>query len=435
VKIQYVSQYFPPEVCAPAARVSELSDHWTAEGHQVTVLTGFPNHPTGVLAPGFRGKFWRLVSRERRGTARVVRTWLVPLPNRKAWERVVNYASFCLSACATGTFLRRPEVVIATSPQLLVGLSGWWLSLVKRVPFVLEVRDLWPESLVAVGMGGQDSLTVRVLRVISRFLYRRCDHIVVVTPAFKTELVERWSVSPEKISVVENGVETDLFSPEGGDGERDFAPELQNRFVVSYIGTQGVAHGLETVFRAAEMLSERLPDVLFLFVGEGADKERLMVRAREVGLTNVCFLPQQPRARIPALVRRSDVCLVLLRKAEVFKTVIPTKMLEFMACGRPVILAVDGQARQIVEEAGAGLCIEPEDSQALAEAVTKLYLDAPLRGKLGANGRRYIVEKLSRKSTAGKYIEVLKGLLLRKGKRRAALSHASESPYAGDGPV
>lgn len=429
MKIQYVSQYFPPEVCAPAARVSELADHWTAEGHDVTVLTGFPNHPTGVLAPGFRGRLWRLVSRERRGRARVVRTWLVPLPNRKAWERVVNYASFCLSACLTGTFLRRPEVVIATSPQLLVGLAGWWLSLVKRVPFVLEVRDLWPESLVAVGMGGPDSPAVRVLRAISGFLYNRCDHIVVVTPAFKRELVERWGLSPEKISVVENGVETDVFAPEGGAGRGEFPAALEGRFVVSYIGTQGIAHGLETVFRAAELLSERLPDVLFLFVGEGADKERLVRRAREEGLANVCFMPQQPRPLIPPLVRRSDVCLVLLKKAEVFKTVIPTKMLEFMACGRPLVLGVEGQARQIVEEAGAGLCIEPEDSEALAEAVTRLYLDAPLRGRLGGGGRRYIVERMSRKGTAGKYVEVLDGLLSKKGRRRAALGPAGEPPY------
>src|SRR5271167_2664841 len=185
VKILYVSQYFPPEMGAPAARAAELSRHWAAAGHEVTVLTGFPNHPTGVVPPEYRSKFWRMVSREITDGVNVVRTWLLPLPNRKAHERMLNYSSFCVSAASTGLFLSRPDVVIATSPQLLVGLSGWWLARWKRVPFVFEVRDLWPESLAAVGMGSSDSLLHRVLAKIAGFLYRRSDRVVVVTPAFE----------------------------------------------------------------------------------------------------------------------------------------------------------------------------------------------------------------------------------------------------------
>ncbi len=192
MKILYVSQYFPPEMGAPAARAAELSRHWAAAGHEVTVLTGFPNHPTGVVPPEYRRKFRRLVAREQIDEVNVVRTWLLPFPNRKAHERMLNYSSFCASAASTGLFLTRPDLVIATSPQLLVGLAGWWLAHWKRVPFVFEVRDLWPESLAAVGMGESDSLLHRSLAKIAGFLYRHADHVVVVTPAFEDYLVKHW---------------------------------------------------------------------------------------------------------------------------------------------------------------------------------------------------------------------------------------------------
>src|ERR1700730_7765437 len=184
MKILYVSQYFPPEMGAPAARAAELSRHWARDGHEVTVLTGFPNHPTGKVPPEYRNKLRRLVMPESVEGANVVRTWLFPFPNRRAYERMLNYSSFCVSAASTGLFLSRPDVVIATSPQLLVALSGWWLACCKHVPFVFEVRDLWPESLAAVGIGKENSILHRSLSKIAGFLYRQCDRIVVVAPAF-----------------------------------------------------------------------------------------------------------------------------------------------------------------------------------------------------------------------------------------------------------
>src|SRR5580658_457441 len=246
MKILYVSQYFPPEMGAPAARAAELSRHWAAAGHEVTVLTGFPNHPTGVVPPEYRDKFRRLVVHEQIHGIDLVRSWLLPFPNRKAYERMLNYSSFCLSAAITGLFLSRADVVIATSPQLLVGLSGWWVARWKRVPFVFEVRDLWPESLAAVGMGDARSLLHRALARIAGFLYRRSDRVAVVTPAFEDYLVEHWQVPREKIAVIQNGVETDLFAPESGSAVRK---ELgaEGKFVVAYVGTMGMAHGLDTM--------------------------------------------------------------------------------------------------------------------------------------------------------------------------------------------
>jgi glycosyltransferase involved in cell wall biosynthesis len=420
VKILYISQYFAPEMGAPAARVAELSRHWARDGHDVTVLTGFPNHPTGVVAAEYRSRLRRLVMREKFHGVNVVRTWLLPRPNRKPHERMLNYSSFCLSAAlSAGLFAERPDVVIATSPQLLVGLSGWWIAHWKRVPFVFEVRDLWPESLAAVGMGTDKSLLHRSLANLAGFLYRKSDRVVVVTPAFADHLAKHWQVPQEKIAIVENGVETDLFSPQGdSDTRRELGAD--GKFVVCYIGTMGMAQGLETLVEAAARLQSAKAEILFLLVGEGADKERIQALAHSRGLTNLRFVDQQPRERIPAYIRASDACLVLLKKSELFKTVIPTKMLEFMSCARPVILGVDGQARRILDAAQAGIFVEPENVGDLMQAITYLAADAGLRESLGRNGRRHILENFSRRQTAETYIDVLDDLINGERSRRAA---------------
>jgi glycosyltransferase involved in cell wall biosynthesis len=351
------------------------------------------------------------VCRENLDGVKVVRTWLLPFPNRKAHERMLNYSSFCLSAVLTGSFLERPDVVIATSPQLLVGLSGWWAAKVKGVPFVLEVRDLWPESLAAVGVGSADSLLHRGLGRIAGFLYRKAERIVVVTPAFREHLTQVWCVPAEKISVVQNGVETELFSPRGRDAELTGRLNAAGKFVVSFIGTMGLAHGLETVIAAAERLADVTPDVMFMLLGEGADRERIVALAGAKNLKNICFVPQQLRERIPDYISASDACLVVLRKSEVFETVIPTKMLEFMACARPVILGVGGQAREILERSGGGICVEPGNVDELCGAILRLREHPELCDALGRNGREYIVRNLSRERTALEYLEILRGLV------------------------
>ncbi len=397
---------------APAARASELAYHWSQAGHRVSVLTGFPNHPTGVVPEQWRSRLRRLTYDEKFGQVDVYRTWLWALPNRKSHERMRNYASFCISAALRGLTLPRPDIVIATSPQLLVGLSGWWLSFIRRIPFVFEVRDLWPESLTAVGIGGEDSLLHRSLARIARFLYDHADRIVVVSPAFKDRLIEDWRVPSDKISIVANGVETNLFSPLAP-STRNIREELhlEDKFIASYIGTMGNAHGLDTLLTAASELQTRQPSVAFLLIGEGAEKQRIKAQAQALGLTNVRFVDQQPREQIPAFIAASDVCLVLLKKTDVFKTVIPTKMLEFMSCARPVILGVDGQARQIVEDAHAGIVIEPENAGALVSAIDELLSNPELRLKMGNSGRDYIVQNFSRTKTAEAYIYVLQSML------------------------
>ena len=411
MRILYVSQYFPPEPGAPAARVSELSHHWAEAGHDVTVLTGFPNHPTGKLFTEYRGRFRRGTVRERHGKVDVVRTWLLPLPNARPHERVFNYTSFCISAALRGLFLSRPQVVIATTPQLLVGIAGWLIARAKRASFVLEVRDIWPDAILASGVGSENGIMAKALSAISRFLYKRADLIVVVTPAFERELKEKWSVPASRITVVQNGVETSLFegiSP---------SPATAESFTVAYVGTVGLAHGIRTILDAAESMKVPYPEVRFVIVGEGAERKALEKEAFEAGITNVTFAESLPRSEIPRILSESDVCLVLLKRAEIFKTVIPTKMLEFMAAGRPVVLGVEGQAKELLEAAGAGLTIEPEDAAGLEEALLRLKNDPSLRRQLGASGRRYVTEHLTREATARSYASVLAALIDDHGKR------------------
>ena len=324
---------------------------------------------------------------------------------------MLSYISFFLSASVTGSFLTRPDVIIASSPQLLVGLVGWWLSRLHQVPFVFEVRDLWPESLVAVGAGKEESLVYRLLARIAAFLYRKADRIVVVAPAFREYLILKRQVPGEKISIVPNGVETKMFSPRPANRALLQSFGAEKRFVVAFIGTIGLAHGLETLVSAAEALQQTEPGVLFVVVGEGADRERVCKIAGAKQLKNIQFVPQQPREKIPDYIAASDACLVLLRKSQVFETVIPTKMLESMSCGRPVILGLKGQALEIINRAQAGICIEPEDPAALCDAVLKLRTDAQLRCALGSNGREYILRNLSREQTSTAYLEILKGML------------------------
>jgi colanic acid biosynthesis glycosyl transferase WcaI len=413
VKILYISQYFPPEMGAPAARASELAFHWARTGHQVSVLTGFPNHPTGIVPAEWRDRLRALTYHENIGGVDVFRTWLWPLPNRKSHERMRNYASFCISAALRGLTIPRPDVVIASSPQLLVGLSGWWIAFSRQLPLVFEVRDLWPESLTAVGVGNENSLLHHALAAVARFLYERSDRIVVVSPAFKDHLVQRWRVPAEKIAIVENGVETDLFAPSPAAANKELRQELgaDGKFLVCYIGTMGMAHGLETLLDAAAQLQGQNSLAHFLLIGEGAEKVRIKAIAQSRGLANVRVLDQQPREKISAFISAADACLVLLKKTDVFKTVIPTKMLEFMSCARPVILGVDGQARQILEEAEAGIVIEPENSPALVAAVNQLSANPALGLTLGQKGRNYILRHFSRDHTAAKYIDVLQTIV------------------------
>ena len=413
LKILLFSQYFPPEVGALAARSYEHGVRWVRMGHHVTVICGTPNYPNGKIYKGFRN---RLFQRQDVDGIEVIRTWVLPQPNRSAWERISNYTSFFITSVLAGLRAGKPDVVIGSSPQLLTGLAAFIVARLKRVPFVLEIRDLWPESIAAAGPT-DNSVLLRILTWLARLLYKKADRIIVVTEPFKEYLIHTSSVDKAKIDVIPNGVDLTRLDPETRDGEsvrREYG--LEGKFIVSYIGGIGAAHGLKTVLEAAARLQED-SETVFLLVGDGAEREKLEKASKQRKLKNVVFTGKQPRGKIPGFLRASDVSLVLLRKKEVFKTVIPTKMLEGMGMAKPVILGVEGEATRIVEDAGAGLPITPENPAELVKAISKLKADPTLRANLGERGRKYVERFYDRDKLAADYAYVLEQMAFSQRKK------------------
>jgi colanic acid biosynthesis glycosyl transferase WcaI len=401
MKILYVSQYFPPEMGAPSARVHELSREWVRLGQEVTVLTGFPNHPVGVVFPEYRGQFTR---REIVDGIHVVRVPIYAAANKGFFRRILNYCSFLISASTVGAaMVGRPDVLIATSPQFLTAVAGRWLAWILRVPFVLEIRDLWPRSIVEVGAMKAGSAPIRLLEAMEKFLYRHADHIVPVTDSFVDEIAAHGG-DRAAMSVITNGVDLELFQPRSRDESRaglNLGPEP----LVIYAGTHGLAHGLDLLLDVAKQLAPE--GVRFLLVGEGAEKARLKQRAAAEGLLNVEFRDQQPRDRLARIYSASDLCLVLLRDLPLFHAVIPSKIFEFMGSGRPIVTTVDGESRRILEAAGAGVFSPPGDADALASTIRALLRDPARLAAMGAAGRSYVERKYSRPALAAHYLEVL----------------------------
>jgi glycosyltransferase involved in cell wall biosynthesis len=403
MRILFLSQYFPPEPGAPAARVSELARAWARAGHDVTVLTAMPNHPTGVVPPEYRG---RALARERWEGVDVVRTWIYAAPNKGRVRRSLAYASYAASATLWGQMhTRAPDVVVATSPQLLCACAGAVAARAHGAPFVFEVRDLWPESIVAVGALPAGHPVVRGLTAVEEGLYRAARAVVVVTDAFRARLVER-GVPADKIHVVKNGVDLGRFVPLPRGTPLRATLGWQDKFVIGYVGTHGMAHGLDAVLDVAKRMAGD-PRLRFLFVGEGAERARLEERARTEGIANARFLGVVPRDRMNEVYATLDLALVTLRRTELFTTVIPSKIFEIAAMERPMLVSVDGEARAIVEASGGGAFVPPEDVEAMSEAIARAASDDAWRERAGRAGRRYVVAEFDREVLARRYLDVL----------------------------
>lgn len=397
MRILFLSHYFPPEVNAPASRTWEHCRQWVADGHEVTVITCAPNHPRGQVYPGYRN---RLFQRETRDGIQVVRVWTYVTANEGFVKRTLNYVSFMLSAILATPFVGRADVVLTTSPQFFNGLAGWFASKLKRAPWVLEIRDLWPESILAVG-AIRNRTIIRLLEWLEMFAYRHADAIVPVTDAFRDYMIGK-GIAGTKITVIKNGVDLSFYKASAGENPLRAELGLEGRFVAAYFGTHGMAHHLETVFEAAQALRDQ-PEIVFLLVGDGAERARLLALKEELKLDNVRMLDQQPKERMPFLWGLCDVSLVLLRRSELFKTVIPSKIFESMGMRRPIILGVEGESAGIIRAADAGFCIEPENGTELAARVLELYRDRELARRMGDNGHRHVAEHFDRTRLARRY--------------------------------
>jgi len=382
LNILFLADNFPPEKNAQASRVYERACHWVKWGHRVTIITCAPNFPEGKVYSGYKNKLYQT---EYMGGIRVVRVKTFIAANVGTVRRILDYVSYLPASFCAGLLQARPDIVAATSPLLFAAMSGWALARVKRVPFVMEVSDLWPDSIIAVGAMKRSPI-LRLLEKIELFLYRQAAQIAVLTPAFKRNLVQR-GVAASKIAIAMNGVDLSRYEPR----PRDNGLALQwgiseDDFVVSYIGTLGMAHGLGKVLECARLIEHA--NVKFMFVGPGAERENLVREASKLGLKNVIFVPPQPKEEIPRFWSLSDIALVHLKDTPLFRTVIPSKIFEAMGMGLTILLvAPEGEASRIILEENAGIWVPAGDPGALAEAVQLLANDPALRFSLAESSR------------------------------------------------
>jgi glycosyltransferase involved in cell wall biosynthesis len=404
VHILFLSHYFVPENNAPAARVHEMAREWARVGHRVTVLTGVPNVPAGVVFEGYEN---RCCQTEWVDGIRTVRVWTYLAVNRGRVLRGLNFLSYMMTAGAVGSTLRpRADVVIATSPQFLAGWAGVPVSRAHGTPLVLEIRDIWPDSITAVGALEEGRL-VRALERLELLLYKSADHIVAVGEGYRQNMIRK-GVPPAKIEVVTNGVDTELFTPREADAALRERLGLTGKYVVAFAGTIGMASGLEVALGAARRLkAQGRHDIAFLLVGDGAVRAELETAARAEGLDNIVFTGLVPRRELPAYLASSDACLVHFRKQELFSTILPSKFFEDAAMERPILLGFEGAARAMLKEADCGIAFEPGNDAELAAAVLKLVGDGAEGARLGANGRRYVLERFDRRRLAHDYLAIL----------------------------
>lgn len=397
-------QFFTPE---PDFKGLPFAKELVRLGHEVEVLTGFPNYPGGKLYEGYKVS---LLKREIIDGISVLRVPLYPSHDSSALKRIANYLSFAFSAAFIGTLLVKPaDVMYVYHPPATVGFAASIISMVRRIPFVYDIQDLWPDTLAATGMLNNPSM-LKLVDSICRYIYRQASKIVVLSPGFKEILISR-GVPATKIEVIYN------WCYEANTQQKEIATELDERlglagkFNIVFAGTMGKAQALDAVLDAAKLVCENQSRVQFVFVGGGIDVERLKQRSIDRGLSNVLFLPRVPMQEIGSVLKRADVLLVHLRDDPLFKITMPSKTQAYMAAGRPILMAVRGDAASLIEKAKAGLTCIPEDSQSIAAAVEQFYnMPRQELDEMGECGKRFYGAELSLAVGANKFESIFKSI-------------------------
>lgn len=396
-----LTQYFPPETGAAQVRLKELAKGLQRQGHEVVIVTAFPNHPSGVIPPKYRG-YWSMKD-EVEGLP-VYRTWVYPVQRGRFWKRLLNYFSFTFSSL-WGILKAGPcDVLFVESPPLFLGMTAVLGSWIKRARLVFNVSDLWPESAVALGLVTNKTM-IRMTEGLETWLYNRSWKLSAVTIGIRDTWIKR-GIPAKKIAFLPNGVNLELFRPLPPDQEFKEKLGLQDKFVLVYTGTMGYAQGLESVLEAANLLRSE-PQYHFLFLGDGTEKPKLEEMAKEMKLPNVQFLGFQPVTDMPRYLSLAAGSIIPLKKLKLFEGARPSKMFPAMGCAVPVIYSGEGEAVDLVREAGAGLTVEPENPSEMAQAIRSLYKLNDRGKSMGENGRRYVEEHYSWDSIVSQWLKEL----------------------------
>jgi glycosyltransferase involved in cell wall biosynthesis len=398
MKILFLTDNYPPEVNALASRTSEHCQEWVKLGADVTIVTTAPNFPQGKVYPGYKNA---LIKKELIDGITVIRVWSYITANQGFIKRILDYLSFAVSSFLVCLFIKT-DIIIASSPQFFTTWSGCALGFFKRKPWVFELRDLWPESIKAVGAMKQ-GFALDFLEKVELFLYKKSSVIVALTPAFKKNLILR-GIPDGLIKLVPNGTNLDLFT--ASEKDKDLANQLgiKNKFVISYIGTHGMAHGLDFIISSLAFFND--DEIHFLFIGDGSEKKSLVSLKEKMNVTNCTLLGPIPKNEVPRYLSVSDVSLIPLKKSDTFKTVIPSKIFEAAGMRKPILLGVNGQAKQIVEQFNVGICFEPENRSSFIAAVKKIKKEKELYRNLQL-GCDKLAESYNRKNLAQEMYQIL----------------------------
>lgn len=401
--ILLIHQAFKTDKDPGGTRHVELAKHLVQHGHRFTAIGSTINTTTGETFPRCKGHF--LTYEKIANRLSVLHAYSTPKARKGFFYRLISFWSFMLSSLIAGLSVHNIDVVVGTSPPIFQGISAYLLSRLKHVPFVFEVRDLWPDFAIDIGIL-KNPLLIKASKWLESFLYKHADLIIVNSPGFIPHL-RKCSVPEEKIKLVPNGTQVDMYKPDdkGEKVRQDLG--INNEFVVLYAGAHGQANDLGTLLLAAKKL-ENYKDIVFVFVGDGGERPKLIQQARNLQLENVHFVPLQPKSSIPSFLAAADVCVATLKNIPMFTTTYPNKVFDYMAAGRPTALAIDGVIREVIENANGGLFAEPGNPQALADNILKLYNDSTLRIQQGENARAYVEAHFDRSDQALKFEAVMK---------------------------
>jgi glycosyltransferase involved in cell wall biosynthesis len=424
--IGYLVQQFAPEVGAGPARVVEMARHWMRSGAEVTVITGMPNRPEGRIHADYRG---RLLLEEEWEGMRVLRSWLYASPERGTLRTLLNNGTFMVSSALHGIMRAKGlDVLIASSPPFFPHVSGRLVGTVRRVPLVAEVRDLWPDYLVDMGVLSAGSAATRGLFWLERRLLRRADAVTVVTDSFRRRVIEK-GVDPGRVHVMPAGVDPDFYFRSEEAPPLPALKRAKGEFLVGYLGNFGAGQELGTVVDAARLLENSSPPIRFVLVGDGPQRSALQASVAEAALRNLTIHPPIQKEWTRAFYASCDACLVPLAPVPVFQETVPSKIFEIMACERPIVASVDGEARRIMEASGGGWTTRPGDSSMLAEAIlAAAQTPAEQRALMGARGRAYAIERFSRGTIAARYLSLLESVARTRGRGSGPDGAAARRP-------